>query len=791
MSLFILAGLGTVLSSSAHAQEASYALRPTYLSTSDRAPVRADTRRLPRGVSVAPPVEDGGLFAALVEEGIYPVDSTRDVTRALADILPALGVNVDVSELVPVSEGELLPAVDLDTLFAEGELLADSWVEAAERRVGPLSEDTVEALVEEGREAYARAATPVRLWRYRQDVGRARADGRTLLVEVDDTGIRRISGALYDDTYTANRVEIDATTAAAYAERYASEARGRVSEAPELVAVGDGADLRYAWRVTVETTHGQYLLDIDAARGDLLQVDPQFHSFTDGIGRVAVPGVPATFDVYGFGVNDASGCKHTLDHTGVVTMTNGGADGFSDDVKACLDADGEADFDVSPINDTTNVMVAGNANYNWRFAQVNAYAWVYTALDYFESRGSGNLPAWSVTVNDDDACGYGIDNACGSTGNVSFGVGGVTVGQVDGILFNTALDASVAIHEVGHGLNNLRYAAGGGVQNGSVGEGLGDYWAMSLLNQDIVGVVSLNTTVDVQTGWLPRQADAADVFPEHVSNFNEVHANGQVIARALWASRVEMNGRSPIGPLMNDQYLMAGLPAAGGGQSGAQTEKAVHDAFQGILLGTLLQSGGGYPAGDILVGFAKAGLFVTEREAVIDIGEDLLDDDDTTPPSFRVWTGRDYGFNGVWANSDTYYGDRYEIEVANNATFTQNYFSSGTQSNVAISNNVATATWQLSQDAWNVLRDGNALYFRVTAWDSTDPGNTVRTSTHYYGEFVEIGPGRAIINQSNQGSACSTVPQNAALSMALVAGLAAVSRRRRAVTAGGAATTTN
>jgi hypothetical protein len=784
MSLLILAGLGTVLtSSSAHAQEASYALRPTWLTPAERAPVRADTRRVPRGVSIAPPAEDGALFAALVEEGIYPVSSTRDVTSALEDILPALGVDVDVAELVLVSEGERLPMADLDALFAEGELLSDSWVEAAERRVGPLSADTLDALVEEGRAAYARAATPIQLWRYRQEIGGARAEGRTLLVEVDDTGIRRISGALYTDTYTTNRVTIDAATAVAYAERYASDARGSVSEAPELVALGDGADLRYAWRVTMETTHGQYLLDIDASRGDLLQVDPQFYSITDAVGRVAVPGVPATFDLYGFGVNSISGCNHTLDHNGVLTMANGGADGFSADVKACPNASGDADFDVSPINDTTNVMVAGNANYNWRFAQVNAYAWVYTTLDYFESRGSGDLPAWSVTVNDNDACGFGIDNACGKVGNVSFGVGGLTVGQSDGVLFNTALDASIAIHEVGHGLNSLRFKAGGGVQNGSVSEGLGDYWAMSLLNQDIIGVVALNTTVDVQTGFLPRRADAADVFPEHVTNFNEAHANGQVIARALWASRLEMDGRHPIGSLLNDQYLMAGLPAAGGGQSGAQTEKAIHDAFQGVLLGSLLQSGGGYDAGDLLVGFARAGLFVTEREAVIDISDDLLDPD-TTPPSFRVWTGRDYGFDAAGAaNSNIFYGNRYKIEVANDAAFTQNYSTSGTLSNVSISNNVASGAWQLSESAWNVLRDGNALYFRATAWDSADPANTVRTSTHYYGEFIEIGPGRAIINQTNQGSACSAVPQDAALSGGLVIAMAALLRRRRSAAA--------
>ncbi|MES2641760.1 MAG: MYXO-CTERM sorting domain-containing protein [Myxococcota bacterium] len=784
MSLFLLAGLGAVLSiSSAHAQEVSYALRPTWLAPAERAPVRSDTRRVPRGVSLAPPLEDGGLFAAVVEPGTYPVSSTRDVTRALTEILPALGVNIDVGALVLVSEGEPLPMVDLGALVAEGELLSDSWVEATERRVGPLSAETLEVLVEEGRAAYARAATPIQLWRYRQQIGGARAEGRTLLVEVDDTGIRRVSGALYGDTSTVNRVTLDAARAISYAERYASAARGRSSGSPELVALEDGTTLRYAWRVTMETTHGQYLLDIDAAGGSVLQVDPQFDSIASGFATVAIPGAPLTFDMFGLAVNSASGCNYTLDHGGVLTMTNGGADGYPDDVKVCLNAAGEAAFNVNPINETFNILNATAPNYNWRFAQVNAYTWAYTTLDYFESRGSGSLPPWEITVNDDDACGWGINNACATTGSASFGAGSATVKPGGAGLFNTALDATVVAHELGHGLNNLRYAAGGGVQNKSVGEGLGDYWAMSLLNQDIIGVVAMNTTIDVETGGIPRRADAADVFPEHLVTMNEFHANGQVLARALWASRVEMNGRSPLGPIRNDQYLMAALPAAGAGQSGYQSHKAVHESFRGILLSMLAQSDSGYDAGDILVGFAQAGLFVTEREVAIDISDDILAFDDPTPPTFQVWTGRDFGFTDSYTNADTSYGNRYQVEVANDMAFTENLVSSGIQSNVGITDGVATATWQLSEEDWEVLSGGNALYFRVIAWDAEDPWHTARTSTHYNAELVEIGPALAIINHGEEASGCSAVPQDSTLSGGLMIAMVALLRRRRSAAA--------
>ncbi len=778
MSRFIVLAALSLATTPAFAQEASYNLRPISLSSgAERRAVESDLRRLPRGVVAMPPAVDGGLFVATVESGIYPVTSSREVTAALSEILPALGVTVDVSELAVVQDGERRPAPDLGTLTAEGELLADEWVAAAERRVGPLSDDTLDMLYEEGRALYDAAATPVQVWRFQQMVGEARAESRTIIVQVDETGIRRITGALFNDTATSNEVKISAEEAVRYAERHAEEVRGSVPDAPELVAITDGTDLRYAWRALVETVDGEYALDIDAATGEVLQVDPQFYSFSEAEGAVARPGVPTTPDVLAFGVDATGGCDHTLDHTGVVTLSNSGADGFTGDVKACI-VGNIVDFDVAPINDTTNVMLANGANYNAQFAHVNAYAWVYETLDWAESRGSVALPAWEVVVNDTNVCGFGLDNACGKAGRVVFGIGSETLGT-GSVLLNTALDAGVVVHEVGHGINNLQYASGGGVQSGSNGEGLSDYWAMTVLNTDIVGVVTANTTADVQSSWLPRQADAADVFPEHMAmNNTGVHANGQIIARALWQSRTEMDGRSPIGPMANDEYLMAALPGSGAGQSKTITELDVHNAFQGVLVSMLLEAGDGYPASDILVGFAQAGLLVTEREAVIDISDDLLEPNQA-PPTFQVWTGRDFGFTGTASNSTTYFGNRYEIEVANDAAFTQNVVSSGVQSNVAVSNGVATATWTLPQASWDVLKDGSAVYFRVSSWTAGQEYETLRDSEHWYGQWVEIAPSRAIVNHTNQGSACNTAPAGAAFSTALVAGLAALLRRRR------------
>lgn len=782
MSRFtLLAGLGALaslaLSSSAFARGDE--IPSVYPAAPERAEVSAALSRLPRGVTAAPPAFDGGLFVAEVEEDVYPVRATEDVLAALGEILPALGVEIDPAELSVEVEGERAPGPDLDALEVEGELEVKVWQEEVEREVGPLDADTYAALEEETLDLANRLSDTVQIWRFQQQIGRARAVGRSVLVQVDSHGIRRISGALFNDTAVEDTLNIDAERAIALAEAALSAIRGSVPDAPELVALPDGDLIRQAWQMTVETTAGPYRVAVETARGGILALEPEFYSITDASGAVVEPTLPFTTNVFGFEVNDVakpSDCTYTLNLDGQIALTNAGADGYTDDVSACADASGDADFNVLPINVTSNITNATLWTYNPMFAHVNAFAWVTDALDYYESRGSGNLPAWDLTVNDDVVCGFGIDNACGWLGGLSLGLGSATRDGA-GVFFNTALDASIILHEVGHGVNNKRYAEGGGTQNGSCAEGLSDYWAFSRLSNPLIGGPTAGTTTDVETGWLPRAADAVDVFPEHVSSFNEVHANGQVIARALWATRAEMRGRNPFGGMFADTFLMAVLPSAGQGQAGDQSEWSVHNAFQGILLSMLVEAQGDARP-DVLVGFAQAGLMLTENEAVIDISSDILNGDSTAAPMFQVWTGRDFGFTGTTSNSDTFYNTHYEIEVANDAAFAKNLASSGDQNNVAISNGVATAVWSLSKTDWDKLRKGSELYFRVTTWNDAGDWDSVRTSTHCYGEFFEVNPGKALINHSG-GIACSAVPGRAAGWAGLLMGLAAALRRRR------------
>jgi len=773
MTLLALLGFGTVLST-AHAQEATYALRTFSVEPLERGEA-AEPRLLPRGVTGALPNTDGGFFALLVEDGLYPAESTEEIQRALDELLPAVGYEGSARELYPSLEGDPRPLPDMGALEALGEGMFEDELPALERRVGALSPESAAMMKEDVSEVYDRVSADVQVWRFDQYVGRARAEGRSVIVETDGRSILRVVGALYASTKTSNAVEIGSEKAAALAERYAREAEGRSTGEPELVVLADGATLRNTWRVDVETAQGPYQIWVDAQDGDVVQVVADFASVA-AQGRESLPTLPLSFDVTDFEVDSAASCKYTLDLSSVLTLSNAAADGVSGDATGCLVGGSTVDFDVAPQNSTTNLTNANGANYNGLFQQVTTFAQVYDTLDWFNLLGSTSLPVWKVTVDHNNPCGFGVDNACGGYGNLTMGIGGVTLGVFGGSLINTALDQSVIVHETGHGLIRAQMKVNAGTLVGSLDEGVADYWAMTRLQTNLVGVVTTNTTSDVENGFIPRAADAPDVFPEHMQNVNEIHANGQIIARAQWASRNEMLERSPIGPLVNDLFTMQALTTAGGGQTNATTFKAVHDAYQGMLISMLVEAGGGRSAEDILVGYAMAGVTATPQEAVIDISDDFLAASDS-PPTFTVWTGEDYTFSGSNIAVGSPYNTRYEVEVANDENFTQNLVSSGTQTNVAINGLVPSGTWTLSKADWATLSKGDAIYFRATTWKPND-ADSVRTSTHWYGEFVEIAPSRAIINHTGSGGCATAGGGISGLAGLLLSGLALLRRRR-------------
>ena len=99
--------------------------------------------------------------------------------------------------------------------------------------------------------------------------------------------------------------------------------------------------------------------------------------------------------------------------------------------------------------------------------------------------------------------------------------------------------ADVIYHEYGHGINDKYYQSGGFTfQNGSMGEGYADTWAIGITNDPILGKAS---TLGQLTSFIRRYDINPKVYPQDIQG--EVHADGEIIAGAWWDVGVNMGNQ--------------------------------------------------------------------------------------------------------------------------------------------------------------------------------------------------------------------------------------------------------
>jgi zinc metalloprotease ZmpB len=230
-----------------------------------------------------------------------------------------------------------------------------------------------------------------------------------------------------------------------------------------------------------------------------------------------------------------------------------------------------------------------------RFEQVMAYYWVTEAQKYIQSLGFGvtrrpiNKESQNIRINQ-----LGIDNSYSWDKHdvLRFGKGGV----------DDAEDAEVILHEYGHAMMDSQmvpFGFGTSVEAGSVGEGFGDYWAVTVSN-----VVAPTPDPACVADWdsvsyttsVPhclRRVDGNLHYPTDLNG--TVHHDGQIWSRALW------DIRNSLGHVKADTIILEAIfdfapdttmPAAAQATVntaqrlyGKPAAKAVYHAFQdrGIL----------------------------------------------------------------------------------------------------------------------------------------------------------------------------------------------------------------
>ena len=219
---------------------------------------------------------------------------------------------------------------------------------------------------------------------------------------------------------------------------------------------------------------------------------------------------------------------------------------------------------------------------NDAFEAVNSFYHLDKSMRYINSTlGVTCIPPLNGGVFEFDPSGLsGADNShyLPSTEQISFGEGCV----------DDAEDADVILHEFGHGIHDW-ITGGHSSSSTGLGEGCGDYWAVSYSR-------SLNQWTSTDAGynwvfswdghnacWSGRITNYTRTYPQTSATYTEIHEYGQI-----WAT-VLMKIYDVIGRQKTDKAFLEGLALTGSSTTQPQAATAVRQAAINM----------NYPCGDI------------------------------------------------------------------------------------------------------------------------------------------------------------------------------------------------
>ena len=208
---------------------------------------------------------------------------------------------------------------------------------------------------------------------------------------------------------------------------------------------------------------------------------------------------------------------------------------------------------------------------NNAFEAVNAFYHLDKSMRYInETLGVSCVPQLNSGIFQFDPSGLsGADNShyIPSTEQIAFGEGCV----------DDAEDADVILHEFGHGIHD--WITGGHSSSATgLGEGSGDYWAMSYsrsLNQWASTEAAYNWVFSWDghnTCWSGRVTNYTRTYPQTSATYTEIHEYGQI-----WASTL-MKIYDIIGRTKTDKAFLEGLALTNGSSTQPIAAAAVRQA---------------------------------------------------------------------------------------------------------------------------------------------------------------------------------------------------------------------
>jgi hypothetical protein len=286
-----------------------------------------------------------------------------------------------------------------------------------------------------------------------------------------------------------------------------------------VIVPGDSAKL--AWSVITDRANGSVRTIVDAATGAVLQEESLVKE-ADGTGRVFDPNAVVALQNEGLTDRNDKDAPVFAGAYKTVTLTQ-------------LNNSGKL-VGAYARNTSSGAVTSGSHTYNYNrsqkgFEQVMGYYHITRAQEYIHSLGftdvNNEAQKYRTTGLSDDNSFYDP-----SADRITFGTGGV----------DDAEDAEVIWHEYGHAIQDAQVPGfGSTAQAGAIGEGFGDYWAMTMAS-----AVSPNTPTTPwaciadwdavsYTSGTPhclRRLDGTKVYPGDLDG--EVHDDGEIWSRALF-----------------------------------------------------------------------------------------------------------------------------------------------------------------------------------------------------------------------------------------------------------------
>jgi hypothetical protein len=365
----------------------------------------------------------------------------------------------------------------------------------------------------------------------------------------------------------------------------------------QVVRDGDvpGGAAHLAYRVLLSTQEpvGEWTVRVDAATGAILGVEDD-RVFTDGSGKAFDPDPLTTAPAeYGGNYSDNNDADTAELNAQRFTRTlygltyGGGVYNLNGPFVHITNFENPPDPPVTSGDPDGFVYTRSQQG----FEDVNAYFQIDHSQRHIQALGFLNIQNGSITV---DTHGLdGDDNSYYQSGSnrIAYGEGGV----------DDAEDTDVLIHEYGHAIQFGTVPGWGGGQEGSMGEGFGDYWAGSYSAS--ISSYHENWVFNWDGHnpyWGGRVLDSTLHYPEGING--QVHHDGQIWSAPLFQAWHEL-GRQVMDRLVLKGHFYLGTYATMT-QAAAAILQGDHDLYDGLHAGTLdyfFTARGFFAAGDYQV----------------------------------------------------------------------------------------------------------------------------------------------------------------------------------------------